>query len=137
MRLSLSFASQPKGRLQQDRVVWFGDLLPLLERTLSLITCTFGAQAFATVHTARNLIPDLSISKRARRMATHLEEKASVIWHVLHGPCVVQVVLVASVNPRMVGIDLLQLVTPVQIDAVQVEEAHKLREHQVDVGGHE
>ena len=117
---------EPVAGGQEHGVVGEGglDLLPLLFGPLAVVAGPLSARVLLTPHSAEELVPDL--------------EKETAVVRVLHAVLrllVVKVVLVRRVDDGVVGGQPWELVAPVQVHAVAVEEESPLEEHDVHVDG--
>lgn len=59
-----------------------------------------------------------SSNVRVGEVVTDLEEESCVVGFVHYGQGVVNVMLKGGVKPRMVGIRILEFITPVKIDSI-------------------
>lgn len=115
--------TEPKLRIEEHTVLRLVDLGEHLRRPLPGLAGALGTEALLVVHRPEHLVPSL-------------DEETCVVGRSQHGLGVVAVVLEGRVENGVVRIQPFELVSKVEVDAVDVEEHGVGEEQDVHVDRH-
>ncbi len=117
------FAGAPERQREERRIIGFGQCFPSLVRAFTARHTALRAHAFVLVHAPEQLIPNL-------------EEKPSMVWLVQRRFGVMHIMLKRRIDERMMRIGPIDLVAPMQVNAVPVKQDGEHAKQEVHVDGH-